>query len=66
VQDGDADERNFLSTSGTGLLNGLAITYSMATVVIPFHVVIEFVEKTGLIDYTSELLKSFVGPASGR
>jgi hypothetical protein len=29
-----------------GLLNGLAITYSMAKVIISFYIVIEFVKKT--------------------
>jgi hypothetical protein len=57
MQDGDADERTFFPPSGR--------VFSMAKVIIPFYTVMEFVKRTGLINYISEFFKPFMGPASG-
>jgi spore maturation protein SpmB len=47
----------FLTTFKRGALNGLAITYEMVKVIVPFYIAIEFLKHTPFLGFVSEFFR---------
>jgi spore maturation protein SpmB len=47
----------FVATFKRGALNGLAITYEMVKVIVPFYIAIEFLKHTRFLGFVSEIFR---------
>jgi spore maturation protein SpmB len=47
----------FFATFKRGALNGLAITYEMVKVIVPFYIAIEFLKRTTFLGFVSDIFR---------